>query len=1189
MSSFQIVLEKLEGFIRKFYINELIKGFIIFCALATLSFLIVTFIEYFFWLNTVLRAFMFWLFVCFSFLVFIKYIVIPISKLFKFRNGISKLEAAAIIGNHFPEVEDKLANVLELSTSNNQSDLVVAGIEQKAKQLSPVPFKLAINFGNNTRFLKWLLVPVVLFVLLWTTGNISAFFSSFNRVQQYGMHFTPPAPFEFVILNNSLSVKEKEEFRLLLTTKGSVKPNTVSIVFGDKKYMLPSQKEGFYFNFPENLKKESFYLLANGVRSPEFKLELVLVPTIQSIKIYASYPSYINKRNETFENNGSVTVPEGTRLKWEIKSKNTNAVWFVQDTINSPFVLTKNSFDFNKKVFNNFQYGIKATSLETIDTENLNYNVEVIKDEFPKISMQMVADSIQPNIRYFVGEVMDDYGVQTIELVYYPYQQSHLKKELLLKRLSGVYNRFYYTYPNELNLEEGKAYSFYFRVKDNDGVHGGKFSNSEVFSFTNLSTLQVERLQLEQQKNAIDNMSKSLQDSKISEQQLESIRNKQKQQKSLDFNDKKEIKDFVRRKSLQEEQMKKFSKQLQQNLEENTEESEFKELLKERLKRQEEAFKKSQKLLEELDKLTDKIKDEELQKKVEKLSKQNSNSKRNLEQILELTKRYYVTQKLSKLQKELEQLAKEQTEKSKDSSENNNVKSQDALNKKFENFLKEMDSLKKLNKNLKKPLSIKNKKEKNTAIKSDQNQAKDLLKKSTSNTPKDNSSGNNKEQNNSSKEQQPTPKEEKPTDNTKSNARKKQKSAGDKMKQMSEGLKQNMMQASGGESMQEDIEMLRQILDNLVVFSKEEEALMQSNSRNGVEDRAYALNLRKQKQLKEAFTHVDDSLLALSMRQPMIGEEINKEITEVYYNIDRALEFFADNNSNQGIARQQFVVSSSNALASMLANSLNSMQMQMNASGSGSGNGGGPQLPDIIQSQEELSKGAGKSKGSQSGNEGSDKKDGKEPGKEEGTEKGGKSEEENGNDTKDGEKGKEGKDGKDGPNGENREKGNKGKNGQKPSNGEGEGNNQGGNGSNEEMEMEKLYQIYQEQQRLRNALEKQLEDMKGSGERSLTKNIIKQMENVEDRLLQEGYHEGVKKQMNKITHQLLKLKKASHEQGEDSKRTGYTNKERYEGKIINKNPFLKKYLEQIELLNRQILPLQNRYKNKVKNYFKDAN
>ena len=114
MSHFKTIQAKLEQFIRKFYTNELIKGAILFFAIGLLYFLVILLIEYMLWLNPTARAILFWAFIAVELALLIRFIAIPLAKLFKLQKGINYEDASKIIGNHFPEVDDKLLNVLQL-------------------------------------------------------------------------------------------------------------------------------------------------------------------------------------------------------------------------------------------------------------------------------------------------------------------------------------------------------------------------------------------------------------------------------------------------------------------------------------------------------------------------------------------------------------------------------------------------------------------------------------------------------------------------------------------------------------------------------------------------------------------------------------------------------------------------------------------------------------------------------------------------------------------------------------------------------------------------------------------------------------------------------------------------------------------------------------------------------------------
>src|SRR5690625_2477767 len=227
MSKYNNIIAKLEKFYKKFYINELLKGAILFFAIGFLYFLLTVFLEYSFWLNQKGRLILFWLFIAVEIGLFIRFILYPIFKLLKITKGISYEEAAEIIGKHFPENNDKLLNILQLKKVGEQenSELLFDGIDQKAAELQHIPFQIAIDFKSNLPYLKYAAIPVVLFLLIWISGKSNLFSDSYTRVVNYQQVYEPPAPFSFYVLNENLKTNENEDFKLKVHTQGEIIPD----------------------------------------------------------------------------------------------------------------------------------------------------------------------------------------------------------------------------------------------------------------------------------------------------------------------------------------------------------------------------------------------------------------------------------------------------------------------------------------------------------------------------------------------------------------------------------------------------------------------------------------------------------------------------------------------------------------------------------------------------------------------------------------------------------------------------------------------------------------------------------------------------------------------------------------------------------------------------------------------------
>ncbi len=1119
MNNFRSIQDKLEQFIKKYYTNALIKGIILFFTIGLLYFLVTLFIEYTLWLNPTARTILFWVFISVELALFIRFIAIPLAQLLKLQKGIDYKVASKIIGSYFPEVSDKLLNVLQLNEVPLQSELLLASIEQKSLELNPIPFKLAINFRKNTKYLKYAAIPITVILLSYVSGKFNWFSDSYERVVNYQTAYEPPAPFQFFVINDSLQTLENKDFTLVFNTVGDVIPENVQINYNNETYYLKQRGPGvFEYVFTQPKSTIKFNVFANNVSSKMYELDVIKVPTLLSFDMVLDYPSYTNRRDEILKSTGNAIVPQGTKVSWNLKTKSTEKVTL--NTMDSIFDFRENNEEFmlSRQLYKSVDYSLNTSNSNLSNYESLSFSIDVIRDEFPELNVKMEQDSLDSEILYFYGQVSDDYGLTKLQLVYYPSTDEDQKQKETISISNSNFDEFVNVFPSQITLEEGISYDLYFEVFDNDRIHQYKSSKSKVFTYRKLTINEVEEKLLNQQSETIDDLNKSLEKLEERDKELEEFSRTQKEKAELNFNDKKKLENFLNRQKQQGEMMQNFNKKLKENLEnfqkENNENDQFKESLKQRLDENQEQLEKDEKLLDEIEKISEKIQKEELSKKLEELAKQNKNKKRSLEQLLELTKRYYVTMKSEKLRVELEEMAKEQEKLSEATEEENTKEKQDELNKEFEEFQEELKELREENQELQKPIELPKDVKKEEDIKKEQQEASEKLEK--------------KEQSSDPQTQQ----------ENESDAKKKQKKAAQKMRQLSAEMSQSMMGGGGGEQMSEDIDMLRQILDNLLLFSFDQEAVMKQFRSIQINDNNYAKYLKKQRSLKIHFEHVDDSLFALSLRQPMLSEQINKEITEVFFNMDKSLEQLAENRLYQGLSAQRYTVTSANTLASLLSDILDNMENQMNPS-LGKGGEGDMQLPDIIMSQEELNKQMEEGLKKQ---ENGKKKDGNEGEKE------GEKEGENGN--------KEG--------------------GEKDGSGEGD---------NEELNGE-LFEIYQRQQQLRQALEDRLGKKPGEGAGG---DLLKKMEAVERDLLNRGFTNRTLQRMMELKHQLLKLENATFQQGEDQKRKSTTNLDQFAIPSTEQLLNAKQYFNTTEILNRQALPLQEVYKKKVQKYFKKTN
>jgi hypothetical protein len=1137
LKDFNKIKNNLNNFVNKYYTNQLIKGVLLFLSLGTLFFILSLSIEYFLWLNSFGRFILLSVILLAEFFLLIKFILIPLFYLFKFKKGIDNKQASILIGNHFPQVSDKLFNLLDLSSNNVQGELLLASIEQRSKDLSPIDFSSAVNFKESITKAKYLIIPFLIILLLIFSGLFSSYFGSYDRVINYNLAFEQPAPFSFHLFSNDLNVIKNQDYTITVGIEGKVKPEHVFIVIDDQQYLMNNNNNVFEYTLNKVTNNVNFSFVGNDYSSNSFFLNVIETPSISKYSMVIDYPSYTNQKPDTIYGSGNATLLEGSNVSWLLNTNNTDSVELYYKDSTYPFEKNFSNFKLSKKLYSDFEYQLTTSNSNINNFETLNYLIKIIKDTYPIIEVEEAIDSLTANQVYYSGILSDDYGITRLNLVYYDITTPDSIKSLSLLKPNNTVANFYYTFPSGLDLEQGKQYSYYFEVIDNDAIHSGKRTKSKIFNNLLLTDNQIYNKDLDDQENILSNLDKSIKNLKKQSSSLKKLTDQQKEKSSLSFNDKNKVSSFLNKQEFQESQLQKFSKQLKENLNKNNTNDNLNKLLQERLDRQEKEAEKNRKLLEDIKNLASKIDKNELSKQLENLAKSQKNSERNLEQILELTKRYYVTEALSQLSKDLSGLAEKQKEISNEKIlDQLSEKQQDSVNNSFDLLSKKLDDILEDNNSLNKPIKLDKNTNQSKSIQTDQNFAiqslrNDVKQKLNDSSPKKSNESINK-----------------------------QNSAADKMKKMAENIEQSSSE-SGSSSVAEDATVLRQILDNLIIFTFKQEDLIKLLDNTDSTFDNQSLTILKEQELKILFSHIDDSLFALSLRVPEISESINSQVSDIYYNIDKSIDNFTESQLYQGVSYQKYVLNSGNILSDLLADILDNMEQSMKP-GKGSGDGEDFQLPDIIKGQGELSK---KIKKSGQGKPNT-----------------------NGSSGKAGEKGQEGESGKNGDN-KNSSHSNS-NNGNADSNDSNE--KKGGGPSSKvnsglsETELKEIYEIYKQQETLKNNLEQQLDNIINNSDRNLAQKLLKQMEEFQDNLLENGITRSTIDKATIIEYELLKLEGAALKQGEKEEMESSYNEKSFKTPLLSIPSMFNKRVNETEILNRQALPLEPNYQNKIKIYFK---
>ena len=901
-------------------------------SLVLLYFLIASLIEYNLWLSgwarlTILVSF----FGLVAFCIY-KFLKEPLSW-WIYHKGLGQEESAEMIGAYFPNIKDRLLNLIQLSAIKHESDLLNAGILQKSRQFENVSFESAIDFGQNKRYLKYFLIPFAIMLVLFIF-NQGIFTQSTQRIVQFNREFSPQAPFQFVVQNENLNAFLNEDFTLNLNLQGDALPEAVYIQSGSQRFKMESLSSSSYTYTFEKLQNElTFQFQASGFYSDSYAINMINRPELTQLKVILDFPRYLAMQKEVLLNTGNLEVPEGTRITWQIGAANVAkaTIGFSSSNTENPMQMVDNQlFNHSQNFGNSDGYWISLENEHSKNKDQITYSINVVKDQRPQITVDHLRDSILFKTILLGGRIADDYGVTALTLNYQKVVKDVAGKinsiAIPVNRNQLQQNFFYQWSLDSLQLTPGERINYYLEVWDNDGVNGRKSTRSSSYVFALPSKEEMKAEITNSQQSTENKIDESLKKAKDLREAIDEAQQKLRGKQMLEWQDKKMLEDLIKQKESLDNLIDQLQKQNELLNEKKESLSEMDEKVREKTEQIQQLMdelldEETKKLFEELEKLLrENANINDVQKLMDKMNRKEINLEKELERTLELFKQLQFDYKLDQAIQEI----KEQTEKqesllkqteeaagekpkgqdqakddqnqagsekgkegdqNKDSSksESNNSLSeqQEEIAKEFEEFEKTVEDLNKLGEEIKKPTDTPSEEEMEE-VKDAQQQSKESL-----------------DQGDPKKSTGP------------------QKKSLEKMKEMSQQL-QGMQSSMQMEMDMANIEALRQILHGLIKLSYDQESLMKNFNAVQQTDPKYVQLGQGQLKIKDDSKVLEDSLLSLAKRDPFMGSIVTREIGELNDHLDKAVENIRERRKGNASSEMQFSMTSINNLALML-------------------------------------------------------------------------------------------------------------------------------------------------------------------------------------------------------------------------------------------------------------------------------
>ena len=928
------IINILEKFAKKFYLNNLIKGLFWFILFSVSLIFLLSTIENLFWLNSTFRLILLILLIISLTIFFSYYIALPVLRYFGLLREKSYKDFALLLGN-YSNTDDKILSALELFELNelNKNELLLNELSRRSNELSKINIK---NFFNIKEYYKWIIGNISILAIFFTLSFTfpKQFINPLVRISNYNKIFPKDYGFRVNILNTNFYTESGKSFVLNFEITGDKIPKNIYILSNGNQFIPKKTLNNRYEYIFENITENTiFQIIAEDWSSDKYEIKVYNKPNIYRLVANIIYPNYTKINNEQFVNIFSYSVPRGTKIMFSFNVKDVDSLIIVNGDILNKYSV-KNKLDYQIQILKNESIQIITKSIQSPLQDTTNIYITEIPDAYPQILVQVQKDTFSIMHYYVSGSISDDYGFTKLLAIYKLTRKDSTINGKIPINISNndlIQNFNFDVDFSFLNLQPDDIIHFYLEIYDNDAIAGPKATKSREYE---IKIPTKEEIQIEQSKqlqaanSKFSNIQKELNDIKNELKQLE---NQWKLERKFNYEQKQKWENLIKKQNDIINELQKLEQNLQlspsydENLEIYEKIQQIDELIKSiNLDELNEYLENLQKLME-----NNELKSED----IEEFKSQNEELNKMLDRQIDLLKRLDIEKNLRETFDEFKDLSKQFDELSK-KQDLDELTKQNELKQMLEKQFDKYDSLLKENEKFSEPFNMENIESEEQTINNEVQQAEVNLQK-----------------------------------NNQKKANENQKNTSQQLNDLANKLEQNLEKQLQEENA-EDATALRQLLKNVLLASFEQENLIKNLYMQNPRLSNYQDYVRKQYELQEVMKRTKDSLYMIGKRQPMVSNFIFDEINKVEKESKKVINNLNNWTFGPAAINQQNLMTSLNNLALFLSDVLQQMEQQnsmsqMNSDGAmkcnnpkntGNSSNSKPSMKTLKQLQQDLNK-----------------------------------------------------------------------------------------------------------------------------------------------------------------------------------------------------------------------------------------
>ncbi len=496
---------RLQQTLRRMTLAETAWGASIVIGFMAAVWLVATAVEAGFWLDTMPRTVLSVAAGVSVLVVAAAFLARPVAQRIGLLSRPSEEAIARKIGERFPEVSDRLLNLLQLAggkRSSSPDSLVDAAVRRLGEDVEPVPFEATEDFASARKAVRIASLPVV-GVLAFLLVAPSTFLGASERLLAPGATFQRPAPFTMDVYPGDVRLVRGDSLALSVRADGEV-PQTLTLQLRPdsdapaSSVTLRPDSGGVFRHTLASVRTNLEYRVASGrVRTSWYRARVEARPLVRGLQLTVQPPRYTGLPERTLDANvGDVTgLPGSTvRIRAGVGGPALDSAAVVFDSGEATALsLEEQVATGSFRITGDGKYSVYLRSTEGVPNRDpIRYRISVRPDARPSVAFLSPEADAQINedlVAPLRLRLRDDFGFSRVRLHYRLAKQRFGSGQTEFSTLSlpldnprkidqVVAHDWLLAQESGLDLVPGDVVEYYVEVWDNDGFGGAKSSRT---------------------------------------------------------------------------------------------------------------------------------------------------------------------------------------------------------------------------------------------------------------------------------------------------------------------------------------------------------------------------------------------------------------------------------------------------------------------------------------------------------------------------------------------------------------------------------------------------------------------------------------------------------------------------------------------------------------------------------------